>query len=123
MLIDTHCHLHNMIKKEFDIPLDQQEVDSSTTIVEQAARKDVKIILNIGTSLVESKNAITIAQKNKHVFAAIGIHPNDCTDQWSRDVQELKKLIKIKENKIVAIGECGLDFHYPNYIVQRQNHS
>jgi TatD DNase family protein len=109
-----------MIKKEFDLPLDQQEINSSTTIVEQAARKDVKIILNVGTSLIESKNAIAVAQKNKHVFAAIGIHPNDCTDQWDNDVKALSKLIKIKENKIVAIGECGLDFHYPNYIVQRQ---
>ncbi len=120
MLIDTHCHIHNMIKKEFDIPLTQQEINSSTTIVEQAAQADVKIILNVGTSLVESKNAIAIAQKNKHVYAAIGIHPNDCTDNWANDVKGLSKLLTIKENKIVAIGECGLDFHYPNYIVQRQ---
>ena len=51
----------------------------------------------------------------------VGIHPNDCTENWRSDLEEIKKLITEKEkNKIYGIGECGLDFHYPDYNLQRQ---
>lgn len=121
MLIDTHCHIHNIVKKEFDVPLTPQEIENSQVIVQQAQDDQVTTIINIGTSLVESKNAIAIAQKNQSVWSAVGIHPNDCTSDWQNDFKMIKQLVdNVELNKIVAIGECGLDMHYPDYHLQRQ---
>ena len=121
MLIDTHCHINMMVKKEFDVVLTSEQITQAHTVVAQAAQNKVTTIINVGTSLIESKNCITLAQNNPSVFAAIGIHPNDLTNNWSADLKELVSLLKdTKKNKIVGIGECGLDFHYPEYNLQRQ---
>lgn len=121
MLIDTHCHIHNMVKKDFDVPLTPTEIDQSHQIVQLAYENGVTTIITIGTSLIESKNAIALAQTNRFVWSAIGIHPNDCTADWKNDFKEITRLARdIELNKIVAIGECGLDMHYPQYNLQRQ---
>lgn len=120
-LIDTHCHINMMVKKTFDSPLTQENLNEARAIVQQADEHNVKVIINVGTSLVESRNCVVLAQENSAVFAAIGIHPNDLTSTWSADLKELATLLINKQgNKIVAIGECGLDRHYPDYNIQRQ---
>lgn len=121
MLIDTHCHINMMIKKTFDQPLTEQEIESARIIISQAEQLDVSTIINVGTSLVESQNCIELAKKYARNFAVIGIHPNDLTSSWLDDFKELKSLMKKKEIlKIVGIGETGLDRHYPDYNLQRQ---
>lgn len=121
ILVDTHCHINNMVKKDFDMPLLPTQNTDIQNIIREAVDNDVSVIINVGTSLVESKNCITIAKQSEHVYAAIGIHPNDATSSWMTDFKELVALAKHKEeHKIVAIGECGLDMHYPDYNLQRQ---
>lgn len=121
MLIDTHCHINMMVKKSFDTILTQQELQHAIQIAAHAYDKGVTTIINVGTSLIESKNCITIATHSPYVFATIGIHPNDLTDNWKSELKELASYLKEKEsNKIVGIGECGLDFHYPDFNLQRQ---
>lgn len=121
MLIDTHCHINMLIKETFDVPLTQEQLDTAQSIINSALQHHVSTIINVGTSLTESKNCIELAQRYKQVYAAIGIHPNDCTPDWKHDFQELKKLAKNKEAlKIVAVGETGLDRHYPGYDIARQ---
>ncbi len=120
MLIDTHCHINNMTKKTFDILLIPEDFQSAKNIIDDAVDHDVKKIINVGTSLIESKNCVALARKFPEVYATIGIHPNDLTTTWQQDLQELEKLIEEKENKIVGIGECGLDFHYPEYNLELQ---
>ena len=121
MLIDTHCHINMMIKKTFDQPLSQQEIESAQIIIQEAEQLDVSTIINVGTSLVESQNCIELAKKYAHNFAVVGIHPNDLTSTWHDDFKELKALLKKKDLlKIVGIGETGLDRHYPDYNIQRQ---
>ncbi|HXW86278.1 MAG TPA: TatD family hydrolase [Candidatus Bathyarchaeia archaeon] len=120
-LIDTHCHLNMMVKKEFDRPLTAQEYDHIAPILVQAAEKKVTHIVNVGTSIIESENCISIAQKYRTVVATVGIHPNDCTDTWKKDMEQLKKWMRNKEQlNIVGIGECGLDRHYKDHDIQRQ---
>jgi len=121
MLIDTHCHINMMIKKEFDIPLDITLLPNAQLIVDEAYQNGVTTIINVGTNLIESKNCILLAQHIPHLFATIGIHPNDCTEQWRDDLAHFKKLLQNKDkNKIVGIGEIGMDKHYPDYNIQRQ---
>lgn len=123
ILIDTHCHMNLMLKKNFDVALTSQELKNYTNIVEQAQANNVDYIINVGTSLIESKNCLKLAQQSKSIFAAVGIHPNDLSDNLVQDLQEIKELIlkdKKNDKKIVAIGECGIDKHYPDYNLTRQ---
>lgn len=121
MLIDTHCHINSMVKKDFDRPLTQEEYRPAVTIVNEAAESGVTKILNVGTSLIESENCIELAKRFPHVYAAIGIHPNDLTDTWKEDLKKLALYLEQKEElKIVAIGETGMDKHYPDYNIVRQ---
>ena len=121
MLTDTHCHINMMVKKEFDIPLTQAQLADAQAIIEQAAQSDVTTIINVGTSLVESENCIWLAQKYPHLYATVGIHPNDCTVHWQQELKKIALWCKNKEkNKIVGIGEIGLDRHYKEYNLERQ---
>lgn len=121
MLIDTHCHLNIMVKKDFDVPLTHTQITHAQRIVDEAKKEDVLKIINVATSLIESKNCIALATNITNVFATVGIHPNDCTDQWHKEIKEFDALLKKKEeHKIVGIGECGVDRHYPGYNLQRQ---
>ncbi|MCL4229073.1 TatD family hydrolase [Candidatus Dependentiae bacterium] len=120
-LVDTHCHINMMVKKDFDRVLTEQELVAAGGIVEQAHTQNVRTIINVGTSLIESKNCVEIARRYKSCYATIGIHPNDATEQWMDDLKELQHLAcRKQELNIVGIGECGIDKHYPEYNLRRQ---
>lgn len=121
MLIDTHCHINIMVKKNFDVPLTNHEIESARTIIKNAQQANVSRIINVGTSVIESINCVTLAQQYESLYATVGIHPNDCTTTWQEDIKLLKKIINEDDKKvIVGIGECGLDKHYPDYNLPRQ---
>ncbi len=121
MLIDTHVHINNMVKKKFDAPLTPAEITAAAAIIEQARANNVNQYINVGTSLIESQNCIALAKKYPEIFAVVGIHPNDCTANWQTDFKNLKQLVANKTtNRIVGVGECGLDMHYPEYNLTRQ---
>ena len=121
MLIDTHCHLNLLIKNSFDAPLTQEDIQKAELFVTEAAESGVNQILTIGTNLIESTNCVMLAKAYGSVYAVVGIHPNDATQDWKKEIIALEKLIKNKEdNKIVAIGECGLDKHYPDFNILLQ---
>ncbi|OGB83319.1 hypothetical protein A3F66_05665 [candidate division TM6 bacterium RIFCSPHIGHO2_12_FULL_32_22] len=120
MLIDTHCHLNIIVKKDFDRALTEKEIELAKFYIDNAYENGVKRIINVGTNLVESLNCIELAKKYKEVYATVGIHPNDLTNNWKEDLKKIKELISNPENKIVGIGECGLDFHYPEYDIKQQ---
>ena len=120
MLIDTHCHINMIVKKAFDVRLNEENIQHANNITNEAFNCGVKKILNIGTSFLESLNSIELANKFANIFASIGIHPNDCTKDWHKELKELEKYLSKINNKIIAIGETGLDYHYPEYDKQRQ---
>lgn len=148
MLIDTHCHINLMVKKEFDIPLSDDELEAAQLIIEAAAADGVARIINVGTSLTESKNSIKLSELYPNVFATVGIHPNDLEDNWRNDFEEIKKLIAgdvpspaplpkfssmeglnpsdptltrlNKQKKIVGVGETGIDLYRSADTKQRQ---
>ncbi len=121
MFIDTHCHLNIMVKKEFDEPLNEQHFLIIENIIYEAEKNGVTTIINVGTSLPESINSVAIAKRFAPVYATVGIHPCDATATWRNDFKKLENLVKEKEqNKIVGIGETGLDFYHKPYDEQRQ---
>lgn len=115
MLIDTHCHINIMIKKDFDVPLPQNFKELTAPIIAECNHAGVTKIINVGTSISESINCITLAQNFNNVWATIGLHPNDADKNWEQDIESFKKLLQNPQNKIVGIGEIGLDYHYPNH--------
>jgi len=107
--------------KESFIPLSTSELETCKTIVQEAEQKNVTKIINVGTDLIESLTCIDIAKHFTNCYATIGLHPNDATNDWQTIIQEFKELlIQKKELKIVGIGECGIDKHYPGYNLKRQ---
>jgi len=101
MLIDTHCHL--------DFPEFNQDRDE---VIQRAKNGGIDYIINIGSSLLGSQKSYDLAQKYDFIYATCGIHPHDA-DSIDKKTQEALRLIA-KKDKIVAIGETGLDY-YKNY--------
>lgn len=99
MLVDSHAHLN--------FPELLSDIDD---VLARAKKANVEKIINIGTTLLDSKMAIGLAQKYDGLYATVGVHPNDDLDATVDNVDwvEFEKLAK--EPKVVAIGECGLDF-------------
>jgi TatD DNase family protein len=102
MLIDTHAHLNF---PDFKKDLDQ--------VIKRSTAAGVKKIICVSSNLADSKRAIEISQKYPNiVYAAIGIHPQQTDPQNSTSlIDQIKELEKLAtENKVIAVGECGLDF-------------
>lgn len=119
--VDTHAHINCLIKEPFDRILTSEEIEKSELFITEAIQNSIKLLINVGTSLVESENCVAIAKRFASCYATVGIHPNDCTEFWHDDFKKIESLIKNKEqNKIVGIGECGIDRHYPDYNLNRQ---
>ena len=100
MFVDTHCHL---TKRFFEDP---------EPVVDRALAANVQKMVCVGTSPQDCAEVVKIASRFPSVFAAIGIHPQqtDSDDHSSIDTQ-IEKLTKlIKDPKVVAVGECGLDY-------------
>jgi TatD DNase family protein len=124
MFVDTHCHINAMVK-ELDAPLTSEQLADVPAIITAAHKADVLKIVNVGTSLIESKNCVLLAQQFDSCYAAIGIHPNDATEQWAAELKQMRELWfhtagSLAEYKIVGVGECGIDRHYPGYNLARQ---
>ncbi len=96
-LFDAHAHLHDA---KYDN--DREEVLSAMKSYGVGA-------ITVGTDKKESKKAVDLAEKYEHIFASIGHHPADnVTEEF--EVEFYRNLAKSK--RVVAVGECGLDYHY-----------
>ena len=106
---DSHAHYYDeRFSSECDMGVDE--------LIDSLFKNNVSYIINVGTSPDTSREAIAQAKKHKNMYTAIGIHPSDArflSDPES-EIEEIRKLILDKENKCVALGEIGLDYHYPD---------
>jgi TatD DNase family protein len=98
-----------------------QEIEAMKKIIDDAQKNNVTKIINVGTNYHESFACIEIAKLFHNCFATIGLHPNDISDTWQDDIINFKGLLlEKKKNKIIGIGECGIDKHYPNFNLKQQ---
>jgi TatD DNase family protein len=99
-LVDTHCHLH--FADYFTEP---------NKVVAAAKEAGVTRLINIGTSLKDSKKAVNFAQSEDGVWATAGVHPHDASNFLAQvnSVKILERLLS--QPKVVAVGEIGLDYY------------
>jgi TatD DNase family protein len=101
MFIDSHAHLNFKDYKD--------DIDN---VIKRAQDAGVEYIINPGTDLDSSRDAIELAEKYEMIYAAVGFHPHDAAKASDKLLEEIEKLSH--QPKVVAIGEIGLDYHY-NY--------
>lgn len=99
MLFDTHAHLDD---RAFDCDRE--------ALISGLREKGIALVMNPGCSLESSKNAVALAKKYPFLYAAVGSHP-DAADEVDEAVLEGYRLL-CREEKVKAIGEIGLDYHY-----------
>ncbi|SCW89477.1 TatD DNase family protein [Rhizobium mongolense subsp. loessense] len=100
MLIDTHCHL--------DFADFEEERDD---IVSRAHQAGVRQMVTISTRVRKLEKLLAITEKYPSVFCSVGTHPNNADEELDIQTEDLVRLAKEHE-KIVAIGEAGLDYFY-----------
>ncbi|MFH1612767.1 MAG: TatD family hydrolase [bacterium] len=96
-MFDTHTHLDD---QSYD--LDRKQV------IEKIFAQGIKYFISVGCDLNSSKKAIDFTNENNNVFASCGIHPHNAKDVDIVTYQSLQELAQ--KNKVVAIGEIGLDY-------------
>ena len=94
-LIDSHCHL--------------EMLDDAGGAVEQARAAGVETIVSIGIDVATSRLAIGLAERFEGVYATVALHPHDADSFDDALLGELEQLAA--HPRVVAIGECGLDFY------------
>lgn len=105
---DSHSHLND---EKFD--------NDREKIIQEINKTDVTHFITAGYNLESSKSAVELAKQYQFIYAIIGISPNDMPDNpqkeeklW-KDIHEIQEIIKEdNSNKIVAIGEIGLDYYW-----------
>ncbi|MBQ8588142.1 MAG: TatD family hydrolase [Clostridia bacterium] len=101
MLFDTHAHLND---SRFD--------DDREQLIESLNSSGVGAYCEIGYDMPSSVKAAQLADKYSFVYAAVGVHPHDSKDMTNEDLPVLADLYA--KEKVVAIGEIGLDYYYDN---------
>jgi len=96
MYVDTHCHLNFAA-----FAGDWQ------TVADQCIKAGIGKMIVVGADLETSQKAVEICQKHPALFAGVGVHPHHAPGEF--DLNKLKTLAQ--NNQVVAIGECGVDFH------------
>jgi TatD DNase family protein len=93
-LLDIHAHLNF---PEYDTDREQ--------LIDELKKEELGVI-NVGTNIVTSREVVSLAETNRNMWATVGIHPHDASE--SADLVALEDLAT--SNRVVAIGECGLDY-------------
>ncbi|HEX2650067.1 MAG TPA: TatD family hydrolase [Burkholderiales bacterium] len=83
--------------------------DDRAGVIARAAGSGVAFIIVTGTSIRESEEAISIAKTNPNLYATAGVHPHHARECDERTIPQLRELAR--HPRVVAIGECGLDFN------------
>ena len=106
-LIDTHCHL------TFDGLI--QDIDG---VITRSKAAGVTGWVTVGTDMQENLKAVELTEKYENMYAAVGMHPHDAKDVTDDTLARLKELARYE--KVIAIGETGLDYHYNHSLHEDQ---
>lgn len=101
MFIDSHSHL------------DDERFDGDRDILIKSLKENkIDLVINIGADLETSINSVKLADQYENIYAAIGVHPHSASEVTEETLNLFREMAK--NEKVVAIGEIGLDFYYDN---------
>lgn len=112
MLIDTHAHLFwDSYNQDFD------------EVIENAENAGVTTIINVGVDIESSKKCAELESPSAKVkfYSSIAIHPEEAINyinnesRIEKDIESLEEIYRQSPQKVVAVGECGLDFAYASW--------
>lgn len=99
MLVDSHCHLDfNDFEEDFE------------DMLARARENGVTAMLNAGNNIDELDKQLEISEKYPFIYTAVGVHPHNAAEY--PDIRAEDFIAKAAHKKVVAIGECGLDYCY-----------
>ncbi len=115
-LIDTHCHIQSIGLQKGERTTRELWAKAkgvtAESVIADAAKHGVKTMICVGCDLDDSKLAVEFVKDRKGCWASIGIHPHEA-EHFVRSGSKLSAFAVLAgQPKIVAIGECGLDFYY-----------
>ena len=99
MIVDSHCHLDYL-----------KEGPSIEEVLKNAKKQNIILMLNIATKLAEFEKIIETSKLYDVVYFTLGIHPHEANGLTSDVVDIIHN--NLTNNKLVGIGETGLDFYY-----------
>lgn len=99
MIFETHGHYDD---KHFD--------EDRDALLQEFLQQGINLIVNIGADIESSKATVALTEKYPHVYGTVGVHPNEVGDMTDQNIDVLEKLAACE--KILAIGEIGLDYYY-----------
>jgi len=106
MFIDTHCHLFS------------EYYDDIEEIINKCKKNNIKRIIVSGVDMKSNIEVLDLINKYDIVYGSIGFHPTELDNFRYDDLIWLEE--HINDNKIVAVGEIGLDYHYDNTNKEKQ---
>ena len=101
MLFDTHAHLND---ERFD--------EDRDALIASFKENGISNVCEIGYDILSSVKAKELSEKYDFIYSAVGVHPHDSKDMKDSDFDTLKELLSC--DKVVALGEIGLDYYYDN---------
>lgn len=110
MFVDSHCHLNY-----------KGLIEDQDGVLARAAAADVSTMLNISTRKREWADIIATAEKAPNIWASVGIHPHEADSHPDVDTAQL--IAAAAHERVVAIGETGLDYYYDHSDREQQQTS
>lgn len=108
-LVDTHCHIH-------DSEFAEKSEYSQEEIIQRATECGVDKLICVGTSLKSSIEARDFVQNRENCYFSIALHPHLAEkysdSELAEQMDRLEKLVSNAPERLVAVGECGLDYYY-----------
>lgn len=101
MFIDSHAHLD-----------DERFNEDRSELINSLKENKIDMVLNIGAELESSRASVQLANEYSQIYAVVGVHPHDAKDIPEDYLDQLRDLSR--EEKVLAIGEIGLDYYYDN---------
>ena len=99
MIFETHAHY------------DDEQFDSGReALLASLPDCGIKRVVNIGASIASTRNSIELAEKYDYIYAAVGVHPSEIAELNEERFAWLRELTKLE--KVVAVGEIGLDYYW-----------